>query len=235
MDGQRLVGHGGRDRDRVRRRQERHRHPGMDGAAGRLEDGPRLSGRLRRREDQQLSGLARLLRGLPARARRLAASALASQRRPARAAVVLGIALVLQPRQRLHGDAARLPAALLAPAALRLGRAARRAEPGRGRVAGLAARRRDGVSRRLPRRPERARVERDRRRLLGRDRGRPDRPRPEPLRALPRRGHAPRRAARPTSTARSATGSRRTAGARPRTRSATPTARSPISPTSPAT
>ena len=102
-------------------------------------------------------------------------------------------------------------------------------------LARLAARGGDGVRRRLPRRSQRARVERDRRRLLGDHRRRPDRARPEPVRALPGRGSAAevrpcrqrRRGARPRS--------RRTAGARPRTRSATPTGRSPTSRTSRAT
>ena len=48
-----------------------------------------------------------------ARARRPAPAALAAQPRPARAALVLGLALVLQPRRHLHERAARLPAARL--------------------------------------------------------------------------------------------------------------------------
>ena len=57
-------------------------------------------------------------------------------------------------------------------------------------LARLAARGGDGVRRRLSHRSQRARVERDRRRLLGDDRRRPDRARPEPLRTLPGRGSA---------------------------------------------
>ena len=114
---------------------------------------------------------------------------------------------------------------------------ARRDTPSRGAagLARLAARRGDGVRRRLSHRSQRARVERDRRRLLGGHRRRPDRARPEPLRPLPASRIRSRSAARPTAKARCATASRRTAGARPRTRSATPTGRSPTSRTSRAT
>ena len=55
-------------------------------------------GRLRRQADQLAPGLARLLRGLLRRARRPAAPAVPAQPRPARAALVLGLALVLQRR-----------------------------------------------------------------------------------------------------------------------------------------
>ena len=98
--------------------------------------------------------------------------------RSARAALVLGLAVVLQPRRHLRGDAARVPAAALAARCAASGSRAmtgRRAAPRCGRCGcSLAA---TGVPRRLPRRAERARVERDRRRLLGRDRRRPDRAR----------------------------------------------------------
>ena len=60
-------------------------------------------------------GLARVLRRLPDRARRLAPAALAAEPRPARAALLLGLALVLQPRRHLHERAARLSAALVPP------------------------------------------------------------------------------------------------------------------------
>ena len=66
----------------------------------------------------------------------------------------------------------------------------RRPRPAAGRargVAGLGARRRDGVPRGLPDRPQRRGVERHRRRLLGRRRRAADRERRGAVRALPRR------------------------------------------------
>jgi len=67
LDGARLVEEErprGRGRDRAgqggRRLDARHR--GVDGTAGRVEDGARLHGRLRRQEDQQPLRLARVLR-----------------------------------------------------------------------------------------------------------------------------------------------------------------------------
>ena len=87
------------------------RDRGVDGPAGRVGDGARQPRRVRRQEAEQLSGVARVLRGLPARARRLAPAALAAHARPRRAAVVLGLAVVLQPRQHLRQRAARLSAA----------------------------------------------------------------------------------------------------------------------------
>ena len=75
VDGERLVGRRGRDRDRHGRRRDRRRDwrrgPGRR-SRGRWRA---AAGRVRRRADQQLQGLARLLRGVPARARRLAAAA----------------------------------------------------------------------------------------------------------------------------------------------------------------
>ena len=70
--------------------------------------------RVRRQGDQQLAGLARLLRSCscsawPTWRRPLCAP----QPRPARAALVLGLALVLQPGRHLHERAARLSAARL--------------------------------------------------------------------------------------------------------------------------
>ena len=130
------------------------------------------AGRVRRQADQQLPGLARVLRRVPARPRRLAAAVLAAEPRPARAAVVLGLALVLQPRRRLRGDAARLSRARLAARPLRSG-SARATAP---RAAAWSGR--SGCSRRRPSSSpasasaERPRLERDRRRLRGRDRRR---------------------------------------------------------------
>ena len=102
-----------RGRDREGGRHERRGHRGLDRAAGGLEDGARLPRRLRRAADQQRPGLARLLPALPARARRPAPAAQPAQPRPARAALVHRLALVLQPRRHLHERAAGLPAAPL--------------------------------------------------------------------------------------------------------------------------
>ena len=78
------------------------------------------------RKINSLPRLARLLRALPARPRRPAAAAEPAQPRPARAALVLGLALVLQPRRRLHERAARLSAACsTCSARMRLDRVAR--------------------------------------------------------------------------------------------------------------
>ena len=111
----------------ARRRRARARHRGLDRAAGRVEDGSRRRGRLRRAADQQPPDLARLLRDLPARARRPPPAAQPPEPRPARAALVLGLALVLQPGRHLHERAARVPADGLPPGAHGLGRVARRA------------------------------------------------------------------------------------------------------------
>ena len=79
---------------------------------------PRLRRRHRRQDDQLAPGLAGLLRRLPARARGLAPAPQHPQPRPARPAVVLGLALVLQRRRHLHERSARVSPARL-PAAAR--------------------------------------------------------------------------------------------------------------------
>ena len=172
LAGRRLVELGRRDRDGTRRRRDGRRHRGLDRAAGRLEDGPRRERRLRRARDQQPPDLARPVRDLPDRARRLPQAADDAEPRPRRAALVLGLAVVLQPRRHLHGRPARVSADGLPARADGLVGVARRARARAAGVAGLAARLGDGLPRRVPHRPERAQLERDRRRLLGRDRGR---------------------------------------------------------------
>ena len=191
LDGQRLVG----------RRPARSR-PGRStttrGVVTEAWTGPQVAwtmargvaGRVRRHEDQQLPGLARLLRAVPARARRLAAArsrcgtstCSCCSRSPSRS----GSSTAATCSRR----AARLPGARSSCSrrCVWIGAARPRA----------AARRRSGRSGCSPRaavflggfrdRPELRAVERDRRRLLGRDRRRADLARPEPVRPLPGRG-----------------------------------------------
>ena len=148
--------------------------------------------------------------------------------RPARAALLRHLALLLQPRRGLPQRAARVrsPLVYLLVRTAWIGFRGRASQPG-ALLAGVAARRRGRLPRRLADRPQpRAPARRDRRRLRRRDRRRPD----------------PRRRRRRTATCpspdtaaclrqgrrrglRSATGSRRTAAASPRTRAATRTAR----------
>ena len=171
-----LVGQGRGDRFGTRRRRERFRPRGVDGAAGRVEDGARLLGRVRRDGDQQHLGLARVLRRLPDRARQPAPAALLAKPRPDRAALLLRLPLVLQRGRHLHQRSARVPADVLPRRPPDLDRlAAGGGKRVSARLAGLAARRRDGLPRRLPDRDQRGgAARRDRRRLLGRDRRRPD-------------------------------------------------------------
>ena len=192
-------------------------------------------GRVRRHEDQQLPGLARPLRGF--------LIGLVDWRRPLSLRnldllVLLSFSVSLWFFNR--GDVFTamplvVPGAALAArrAALWIGlhrsRAARRDACGRSGCCSAAtifvAGFRVGLNVRD--------LERDRRRLLGRDRRRPDLARAEPVRPLPGRGRPagvrPGRRRR----ARSATASRRTAAARARTRAATRTAPSRTSPTCP--
>ena len=124
-----------------------------------------------------LAGLARLLRRLPARARRPAPAALSLRNLDLLALLSFSVSLwYFNHGHDLHERPARLPARSLYLLGRTLwigvrGAAAARLAPG---LAGLAARRRDGLPRRLPGRPERPRLERDRRRLRGRDRRRAD-------------------------------------------------------------
>ena len=237
MDGARLVGGRRRDRDRQGRRRHRRRDRGVDRPAGRLEDGARLRRRLRRQEDQQPRVWLGLCAVVPARARRLAAAARACAPRPARAALVLGLALVLQPRRRLHERAARLPGRSCTCSPGWSGSALRGRSPSRAPPSG-----RSGCSRRRPSSSPASGSGSTSRRsnvidvgyagVIGADRiangeapygHMPVQERPEAVRR------------RQTRRARSASASRRTAAASRRTSAATPTARSPTSPTSPAT
>ena len=74
-------------------------------------------GRVRRHEDQQPVALGRVLPRVPDRARRPAPAVLAPQPRSRDAALADGVALVLQPRRRLHRGAAVLSGARVGGAA----------------------------------------------------------------------------------------------------------------------
>ena len=191
LDGQRLLRARGRDRDAARSTTSpaqsspptpARRWPGAWRAAGRARSAAREI-------NSYTVWLGTFCAGLPDRPRRLAAAVLAAHARPAGAALVLRVALVLQPRPHLRRDAARLPGPRVAARPLHLRRQDR---PRPARLAGLAgvgARRRDRLSRRLSHRPgDPERRERDRRRALGGDRRRPDRERRRPVRQLPDRG-----------------------------------------------
>ena len=108
------------------------------------------------------------------------------------AALVLGLALVLQPRPDLHERAARLPRPLvyLLARTVWIGFRGRPPPASPPALAGLAAGRRDGLPRRLQGRAER----RDSNVIdvgyVGRDRRAADRRRPVAVRALPGRGRA---------------------------------------------
>ncbi len=138
--------------------------------------------------DQQPVALGRVLPRLPDRARRPAPAAFDPQPRPADAAVADDLAVVLQPRQRLRRGAALLSDARVGRRARRLDRRHRPRHAHARGLAGVGAARGDGLPRRLPHRPQLSGVERDRRRLLRRDRRRADRPRPGAVGALPGRG-----------------------------------------------
>src|SRR5215208_6882421 len=106
-----------------------------------MEDGTGLTGGVRREDAEPDERVARVLRRLPARARRLAPPAEPPHARSRRLALVLGLALVLQPRRRLHLDAARLSTFCLPARADGVGRAPRsKPLPRRGVLAGVAAR-----------------------------------------------------------------------------------------------
>ena len=191
LGGARLGGRSGTGRGGHRRRPHRRGDRGLDRPAGGVDDGARRPRRVRRHGDQPPRRLARVLRRFPPRARRPAPPAVHPQPRPARAAQLLDLAVVLQPRRDLLERAARLSAAPLPRRAPGLDRHARPAPPGGAAgVARLAAGRGDRVPPRVPRRPERAGLERHRRGLLRRGRRPSDRERTVALRQLPRAGGA---------------------------------------------
>ncbi len=183
----RLVGQGRGDRHRHCRRPHGPRRRGVDRPAGGVEDGARLRRGVRRQDAQRGRRLARVLRGIPARARRLPPAVLAAQPRPARPAVLLDLAALLQRRRHLHERSARVPAARLPARAHGLDRFPGPARGGRpAALAGLGPGGGDRLPRRVQDRAQRhpARAERDRRRLLRRHRRAPDRGGPVAVRPL---------------------------------------------------
>src|SRR6185312_11355856 len=132
----------------------------------------------RRQEDQQSLRLARVLRRISARTARLQTATVLAESRPPRAAVVLRVAVVLQPREHLRERAARVSPACVPPRTLPLDRCARHTREGgtTDLEAGDPPCRR-GLPDGLPDRPQRRGLERDRRRLRRRDRRGTDRDR----------------------------------------------------------
>ncbi len=122
MDGARLVGRRGRGRARGRDRPGRTRHRGVDGPAGRVEDGPRAAWSVRRRGAHLLAGLGGALGTLRARSRRPPPPAVAPDARPARARLVRRLPRLLQPRRGLPERCPERPAARVPPRAHGLGR-----------------------------------------------------------------------------------------------------------------
>jgi len=194
LAGELLLGEGREgDRPGDHRRRERSCARTVDRLPGRLDDGAWLPGRVRRARKRALrvdTSVPAVLRSLL----RLAPPLRAAAPRPARVALVLGLARVLQPRTHLRLGAAHLPAAALPARA-----DARAAAPAAGGPRGARANDRltgDGpatgprelstaaapadprsvagnrhrLAARLPDRAQRDRRERDRRRLRGRDR-----------------------------------------------------------------
>ena len=160
----------------------------MDGLPGGLADGAWLPGRLRP-DDQRALHLAAALRDLRPRAARLAPALPARPPGPAGGGGGLrALAVLLQPGEHRGLRPARLSAAALSrgPRALARLPAARRH-----RAAAIAADHGSGGRHRPagrgPNRPQRRRLQRDRRGLLGSDRRRPDRGPEADLRQLPRR------------------------------------------------
>ena len=176
------------DRPGGDRRHVRPRARTVDGLPGGVVDGARLPGGVRTARQRPLHLAAPVRAVLPALLR-LPPAAVAAAPRPARAAVVLGVARLLQPRRDLQIGAARLPAAAV-PARAHAGAAAPpppAAAPLAAARARLLAGDRGGVPRRLPRRAERHRWQRHRRRLCGCHRRRADNGGPPALRLLPER------------------------------------------------
>ena len=169
-----------------RRPEQRQRRRVLDRLPGRLANGPRLSGRLRP-NDQRALHLAPPLRDLRTRPARLAAALPARPPRPARdRRRVWPLALLLQQGQHRGLGSARLPTASLPARASAVARLPARQGLG---AQTIGPDRHPGGRHprpdRWPGRPQRRRLERDRRRLLGGDRRRPDRGPQADLRQLP--------------------------------------------------
>ena len=158
-----------------RRGLDRTRHRGVDGPAGRLEDGARARGRVRREDAPQAVRVARVLPRLPARAGRSAAAALDAEPRPARASRLHGLARVLRPRRDLPQRPARLPGARVSAGPWALGRLRPALGSASVGLADVGARRCRGLPPRVPGRAQPRGASRcHRRRPRGCRRRRPD-------------------------------------------------------------
>ena len=111
VGGQGVVGRGGADRGRGGRGHDGAGRRGVDRAAGRLEDGARGRGVVRRQDPPEALRLGRVLPPLPSRSREPPSAALDAEPRSARAPRVHGLARVLRPRRDLPQRPARLPRA----------------------------------------------------------------------------------------------------------------------------
>ena len=168
----------------LHRRCQRRGHPGLDRLPGRLVDGPGLPGRVRA-PGQRVVRLAAAVRAVHRPVSAVAPDAGADRRTPAarlvarppgsaRAARLLGLARLLQPREDRDLDPDHLPVHAVpagphAAARVRTRASARAVAPVR---AGHVAGHRDDLPGRVPGRAERRQLQRDRRRVRRRDRGR---------------------------------------------------------------
>ena len=229
-----MVGSGGADRRRGGRGHDRAGRRGVDRAAGRLEDGARRRGVVRREDPPEAVRLARVLPRLLPRSRRPPSAALDAEPRSARAPRVHGLARLLRPRRDLPQRPARLPRARV-PARPRVCGSASADADRRSRPSG-----RPGCSLRRPCSSSGfASGSTSRRREVSSTSGSPASSARAGSSTARRRTGTCRsagtssRAGRRTRRARCASASRRTGAARRRSSAATPTDRSRTSPTCP--
>ena len=231
-----LVRRGRADRAGGRRRHHGDRQRGADRPAGRLGDGARGRGLVRRQDAPEAVRLAGVLPRLLRRARRPAPAVLPAKRRPARPPLVLRLARLLRPRGDLRERSARLPGARLPARAERLGGSPQAGGRASARLADLGLRGGGDLPSRISRRPQRRGATRsDRRRARGCRRREPDSGRRGAVREHAAAREISRSAGRRTRTATFASGSRRTGAARRRSSVEIRTGRSRTSAYVPAT